>query len=102
MLDVEPVIAGRVELDRVSSDQKKRGQGIVVTDHPAQVGENATQINPCRSIGNLRPKQGSQTLSTMGALRLDGQISQQGSYLVGFKAGSRLTIQGGPKGSKES
>ncbi len=91
--DIEPVIAGRVELDRVTGDEQEGRFRRAVADHPAQVGEGVAQVAEGVSVRPIGPQQSGQHLAAVRPIRFHGQISQQCPDFVGFETGDGLPIQ---------
>ena len=101
-VDVEPIVAIDVELDRLSGDEQERGFRIVVADGLAQVGQRAPQIGTSGAFGLFSPQQPGQLFAAVRAFCFNHQVGQQRPYLVRFKASDQFPIQGHLKGSKQT
>jgi hypothetical protein len=86
---VEPVVAGRVELQRVARDVQKRGVCGVVANRLAQVGERVAQVAERLAVRPVGPQQPGQYLAVMRPACFDGQVGQQRADFVGFEPRDR-------------
>jgi hypothetical protein len=101
---VQPMIASRIELDRVTIDEQKRAASlsfcsrrrwrIGVVNGLSQVIELLPQASACFLSRTVGPQQASQGLSTMSTVGLDAQVGQQGLGLARGEVSDRLAVQG--------
>jgi hypothetical protein len=94
--DVENVVAGMVELDRLAGDDEERFDVtiVLVADNLAEVRKGLAEIVTRSLLGVVRPEQPGQRVPPVRMVCLNGQIGQQRSCLVGGKVGDRFTVQG--------
>jgi hypothetical protein len=72
--DVDPGVAGGIKLDGVGGDGQERGRLLVA--------QGAAQGQQRLALGQVGPQQPDQRLTAMRAIRLHGQVGQQGTDLV--------------------
>jgi len=102
---IHPAVAGGIELDGISAGEEEGGLGVAVvgwcvvsrpraiSNRPTQVGEDASQVGAGGSIGPVGPEYGGDGTALVRAVRLHGQVGQQGADLIGREGGDGLTIQ---------
>jgi hypothetical protein len=91
--DVDPGVAGRVELDRVPGDEHEWRYGLAVSDRGTELGQGMAQVRPGRALWPTGPEHLGQYCPAVRLVTLDRQKSQKRPDLFRFKAGDRLAVQ---------
>lgn len=95
--DVQPVVAGGVELEGVAGGQQEGGLCRAVADDLAEVVEGVAQVAEGIPVGPLGPQQPGQCLAAVRPVGFHGQVGQQRPDFHGFKVGDRFPIQCDPE-----
>ena len=90
--DVQPMLAGRVELDCLAADEEKGGIGFAVANSAAQAGQCVAQVGARRAVRPVGPQQAGQRIALMGPIALDGQEGQQGAYAIRLEFSHRSVV----------
>jgi hypothetical protein len=75
--DVDPVIAGRVELDCLAGDAKETRLCVVVANGGTELGERVAQVGARRTARPVGPEQAGQGVATVGLVRFYREIDEQ-------------------------
>jgi hypothetical protein len=97
--DVQPVVAGMVELDRPTANQQERYGLILIADRLAEVGERLAEVLARSRFGLVRPQQSGQSISAVRIICFDDQVGEKRPRLVGGEVSDGFPAQGHPKRS---
>jgi hypothetical protein len=96
--DIQLVVTRGVKLEGLRGyDQKGRAR-LVVADGPPQLEEGLGEVLARAPLGLLGPQQTSQCFPPVGTIGFNGQVCQQGPYLVIAKGGDQFPGQVYPEG----
>lgn len=84
--NIQPAIAGPVELYGVASDREERWLSQPIANDPSKVREPVAQVSRSCLLGIFGPEQARQRRPRMRSPRFYCKVSQQRSHLVGGKA----------------
>jgi hypothetical protein len=98
---VEPVVAGRIELNLLGGDPQVRSGAFRVGQSLAKLVKRLAQIVVGRGRRPVRPEQVDEGFAAVGAVGLNGQEGQQGPNLIGGKGGQGSIIQRYPERTEQ-
>jgi len=91
--DVGAEVGERIDLDRITADQKERRAYVLIMNRLAQLGKGEAKVAECSAIGPIRPQERSQYRSGVWPAGLDGQISEQAAHLARIEVGNGPAIE---------
>ncbi len=88
---VEPEVIGRGEPDVPEGDDQSGRVGVPGGESVSEAVKGLAQVGPSGIGRVLRPEQVGEGLAAVGPVRLDGEVCEESSGLVGPEGGCRLT-----------
>ncbi|MEA3376668.1 MAG: hypothetical protein U9R72_10800 [Chloroflexota bacterium] len=100
--DVEPAVAGSVELEGGPGDEEEGSIGPPVAEEAAEVGEGVAEVAAGVLFREIGPQQIGEAGPGPWALGLDGEVGEERADLVGAEAVHGLAVQGGLEGAEQT